>query len=134
MHQNCTIVRKNGRYHACFAVEQDRQPLPKTGKEVGVDLGIKYLAVTSFFTSPCYLRKSERRLKQLQRLVSKKKKGSHRRKKTIHLLARLHERIANQRKDTAHRISHQLVKRYDLLAFSMARGSRASVSSYGIGK
>ncbi|SMO90210.1 RNA-guided endonuclease InsQ/TnpB family protein [Melghirimyces algeriensis] len=118
--KTCSIVKKNGRYYACLAVEQALKPLPKTGKEVGVDLGIKHLAVTSdeqFFASPHPLRRSERRLKQLQRLVSKRKKGSHRRKKAICLLARMHEKIANQRKDYTHRISHQLVKRYDLIAF-----------------
>ncbi|OYD07607.1 RNA-guided endonuclease InsQ/TnpB family protein [Paludifilum halophilum] len=117
--KTCSIVKKNGRYYACLAVEQALKPLPKTGKEVGVDLGIKPLAVTSdeqFFASPHHLRRSERRLKQLQRLISKRKKGSHRRKKAIRLLARMHEKIANQRKDYTHQISHQLVKRFDLIA------------------
>ncbi|OYD08432.1 hypothetical protein CHM34_06255 [Paludifilum halophilum] len=83
--KTCSIVKKNGRYYACLAVGQALKPLPKTGKEVGVDLRIKPLAVTSdeqFFASPHHLRRSEHRLKQLQRLVSKRKKGSHRRKKS----------------------------------------------------
>ncbi|PTX61288.1 putative transposase [Melghirimyces profundicolus] len=118
--KTCTIVRKNGRYYACLTAEQALKPLPKTGKEVGVDLGIKHLAVTSdeqFFAPSQQLRRSEWRLKRLGRLVSKKKKGSHRRKKAIRLLARMHEKIANQRKDYAHRISHEWVLRYDLIAF-----------------
>src|SRR5699024_11762306 len=54
---------------------------------------------------------------RLQRIVSKRKKGSKRRSKAVQLLARKHEQIANQRKDTNHKVSRQLVDNYDLIAF-----------------
>lgn len=59
----------------------------------------------------------EGHLKQLQRAVSRKKRGSNRRKKAVHVLAQLHEKVANQRKDYAHKLSRQLVNRYGLIAF-----------------
>ncbi|WP_229751883.1 transposase, partial [Marinithermofilum abyssi] len=65
-------------------------------------MGVKHLAVTSdekYFDHPKYLRKSERKLKWLQRMVSRRKKGSNRWRKAALMLAKCHEYIANQRKD-----------------------------------
>lgn len=118
--KTCTIIQKNGKYYACLSAEVEANPLPPCRDAVGVDLGVKTLAVTSdgsYFESPQYLRKSEKRLKRLQRGVSRKKKGSNRRKKAVRVLARLHEHVANQRKDYAHKVSRQLVNRYGLIAF-----------------
>jgi putative transposase len=56
-------------------------------------------------------------LKHLQRSVSKKKKGSNRRRKAVLHLAKLHEHVANQRKDHAHKVSRKLVNQYQLIAF-----------------
>lgn len=118
--KTCTVIQKNGKCYVCLSCEVDSVPLPDSAERVGVDLGVKTLAVTSdseYFESPKYLRKSEKRLKRLQRFVSRKKKGSSRRKKAVCVLARLHERVANQRKDYAHKVSRQLVNRYGLIAF-----------------
>lgn len=118
--KTCTVIRKNGKYYACLSAEMELKPLPTCTDAVGVDLGIKTLAVTSdgeYFESPKNLRKSEKHLKRLQRAVSRRKKGSNRRKKAVRVLARLHEHIANQRKDYAHQVSRQLVNRYGLIAF-----------------
>jgi putative transposase len=118
--KTCTITVKNGRYYACLACEVKAQPLEQTKRHVGVDLGVKHLAVTSdgqFFASPKYLRQSEAKLKKQQREVSRKKRGSNRRRKAVMLLARQHERVANQRKDYAHKVSRTLVNRYDTLVF-----------------
>ncbi|MBM7715311.1 putative transposase [Bacillus thermophilus] len=117
--KTCTIIRKNGKYYVCFACEIE-QVVHVTGKQVGVDVGIAHLAITSdgdFFDNPKHLRKSERQLKRLQRIVSRRKKGSNRRRKAVLLLARKHERIANQRKDTNHKVSRKLVDQYDLIVF-----------------
>ncbi|KRE97967.1 hypothetical protein ASG89_29120 [Paenibacillus sp. Soil766] len=118
--KTCTIIVKNGCYYACFSCEVEAVLLEPTGRQVGIDLGIKHLAIPSEgkpFESPTYLRKSERKLKQLQRAVSRKKKGSNRRKKAVLLLAKQHEKVANKRKDHAHKISNSLVQSYDLIAF-----------------
>lgn len=70
-----------------------------------------------FYYAPKYLRKSERQLKKLQRIVSRRKKGSNRHKKAVALLVKKHEYIANQRRNNAHKVSRQLINHYDLIAF-----------------
>ncbi|WP_066295622.1 RNA-guided endonuclease InsQ/TnpB family protein [Bacillus sp. FJAT-29937] len=119
--KTCTIVHKNSRFYVCFACEMTEAVSElKTNQSVGVDLGVTHLAITSdgqFFDNPKHLQKAERRLKQLQRAVSKKKKGSNRRQKAVRLLAKWHEHIANKRRDTAHKVSRQLVSNYDLIVF-----------------
>ncbi|WP_281889690.1 transposase [Paenibacillus sp. YYML68] len=118
--KTCTVIQKNGKYYACLSVEVERQQLPHCSEQIGVDLGLKHLAITSegeTFDAPKYLRKSEKRLKRAQRSVSRKKRGSNRRKKAVRELARLHEHVANQRKDYAHKLSRNLVSRFGLIAF-----------------
>ena len=118
--KTCTVVSKNGKYFVCLSCEHETQDCLVSNKMVGVDLGIKNLVTTSdgrFFPSPKFLRKSEHQLKRLQRMVSKRKKGSNRRKKAVKLLSKKHEYIANQRKNNAHQVSRQLVDQYDLIAF-----------------
>ncbi len=119
--KTCTIVHRNNRFYVCLSCEvPKRTNVSKTNKSVGVDVGISHLAVTSdgeFFDNPTHLKYAERRLKQLKRDVDKKKKGSNRRKKAVMLLSKWHEHIANKRKDTAHKISHKLVKEYDYIVF-----------------
>lgn len=118
--KTCTIIQKNGKYYACLSTKIEPKQLPQCTDAVGVDLGVKTLAVTSdgeYFESPKCLRKSEKHIKRLQRSVSRKKNGSNRRKKAVRVLARLHEHVANQRKDYSHKVSRQLVNRYGLIAF-----------------
>ncbi|MFK7697582.1 RNA-guided endonuclease InsQ/TnpB family protein [Paenibacillus sp. HJGM_3] len=111
---------KNGRYYACLSCEVEAQPLPKTNRHAGVDLGVRQLAATSdgqVFAAPKYLRNCEAKLKRQQKNVSRKQRGSNRRCKAVMVLARQHEHVANQRKDYAHKISRRLVNMYDLIAF-----------------
>ncbi len=70
-----------------------------------------------FYKHPQFLRDAERKLKRKQRAVSRKKKGSNRRRTAVRDLARLCQHIANQRKDYAHKVSRKLVNRYGLIAF-----------------
>ena len=118
-HIKTAIVRRNaGRYYVCFAVETEPNPLPGNGAVVGLDMGVSNLVTTSdgeFFGPPEYLRQSERRLRRLQRKVSRRVKGSNRRRKAVRELQRTHEHIANQRKDTAHKIARKLVDEYDVI-------------------
>ncbi|MFD0959128.1 RNA-guided endonuclease InsQ/TnpB family protein [Paenibacillus chungangensis] len=87
---------------------------------IGIDLGVSQLAITSDgdrIESPKFLRKSEEKLKRKQRAVSKKKHGSNRLRKAVRDLARLHEKVANQRRDYAHKKSRELINTYGLIAF-----------------
>ena len=75
-------------------------------------MGLKDFVVTSDgdkIDNPKYLRKSEERLARRQKKLSKKKKGSNNRNKQRKKVAKLHEKIANQRKDFLHKVSHQIV-------------------------
>ena len=93
-------------------------PIEQTGAMVGIDLGIKELAITSdgqHFQNPKHLSKSHKKLAKLQRELSRKSKGSSNKNKARIKVARLHERIANQRMDNAHKMTTQLVRDYDLI-------------------
>ena len=100
----------------CTDVEID--PLPSTGAAVGIDVGLKSFAITSDgveYPNHRYLHKSERKLARLQRRLSRKTKGSKRREKARIAVARMHERIGNQRNDMLHKLSTDLVRQYDVI-------------------
>lgn len=81
---------------------------------VGIDLGIKKYLVASNgkeYDNPKYLRKAQSKLKYIQRKYSKYKG-----KRTKHTLAKVHEKVANQRKDFLHKTSSELIKNHDSLA------------------
>jgi putative transposase len=88
---------------SCAAVPAN--PLPPTGEETGIDVGLKVFLVTAqgvVFENPRYLRKAERYLAKCQRRVAKRKKGSHRRRQAVTLLARAHQTVKRQRADFHH--------------------------------
>ena len=94
------------------------EPLPSTGAVVGLDMGLKAFAITSDgmeYPNHKYLSKGLRKLARLQRQLSRKSKGSRRREKARVKVARLQEHIANQRQDTLHKLSTDLVRQYDLI-------------------
>lgn len=94
------------------------QPLPSTGKSVGVDLGIKDLAITSDgvkFPNGKYTYAAEKKLARLQRSLSRKAKGSANWEKARLKVARLQEHIANQRRDAMHKVTTSLIRDYDVV-------------------
>jgi len=103
----------SGKYFASILCEVEKTIKPKKkGKQIGIDLGLKSFFVASdgeTVDSPQYLRKSETKLKRLQQILSRRKKGSNRRNKARMNVARIHEKIVNQRKDFLHKLSHRLV-------------------------
>jgi len=117
--KTCSIKRKNNKYYACFSCEVDTQALPKTGNVVGIDVGVANFVITSdgeFFPKQDSYRKAEKRLKYLQRMVSRRNKGSNRRRKAVNLLSKQHEKVSNQRKDIAHKVSTKIIQENDLIA------------------
>lgn len=93
-------------------------PLPCTGAVVGVDLGVKDLAITSDgfkYPNNKYTAKSEKRLAKLQRQLSRKTKGSKNRDKARIKVAKLQERISDQRRDAMHKLTTDLVRNYDVI-------------------
>jgi putative transposase len=118
--KTCSIMVKNGKYYACFSSEVEPKLLPKTGKRVGIDLGLTSFLVTSnreLKEAPKTYRKAEKELAKAQRKVSRRIKRSKRRKKAVILLAKQHEKVSNQRKDLAHRLAKELVEKYDGIAY-----------------
>lgn len=109
----------SGKYYISLCcVDVPVEEFEKTGSVVGLDLGIKDFAITSDgskIENPKFLRKSEKQIKQLQRQLSRKQKGSNNRAKAKIKLARRHEKVANQRKDFLHKITTNLVKNHDLI-------------------
>ncbi len=114
--KNCTVSKtKTGKYFVSIQCEiETAEPTPLT-ESVGIDLGIKTFAVLSDgppIESPKHLRKAERLLKIRQRRLSRKVKGSNGRAKARHVVATIHEKIANQRKDFHHQESRKIVNRF----------------------
>ena len=109
----------SGKYYVslcCTDVEINR-PEP-TNKSVGIDLGIKDFAITSDglrFKNPKYLKSSLEKLAKFQRNLARKTPGSHNYEKNRIKVARLHEYIANQRRDFLHKVSSALIKTYDII-------------------
>ena len=100
------------KYYVSILVEEEITPLPKIDKKIGIDLGIKDFAVTSdgeIFDNPKWLRKSEQRVKFLQRSLSRKKKGSKNREKSRLKLAKAYEKLVNQRQDFLHKLSSKII-------------------------
>jgi len=118
--KTCSIIIKNGKFYVCFSCENIKVKWSKkTKKKVGIDMGLTSFLATSngeLKEAPKTYRKAEKQLAKAQRKVSRRKKGSQRRKKAVKILAVKHEKVANQRKDLAHKLSRELVRDNDLIA------------------
>jgi putative transposase len=92
-----TISREADGYYVCFScADVPVQPLPATGHETGIDLGIEAFVTLSNgdrIFHPGWYRKAERALKTAQRRVSRRRKGSNRRRKAVQLLAKAHQQV-----------------------------------------
>ena len=112
-----TVSQRAGRWYVSLTVEREDKPVmkPPNGGAVGVDLGVKTLATLSDGTvveNPRYLRKSERKLRRAQQVLSRKTKGSNRRANARVKVAHLHARVANQRSDAMHKLTTRLANKY----------------------
>jgi len=118
--KSVTISRSpSGRYFASILCEVEIAPKPKrTDKALGIDLGLKSFLVTSDgerIDPPQHYRRTETKLVKLQRQLSRKQQGSKGREKARLKVARLHEKIANQRADFLHQLSRRLVDENQVL-------------------
>jgi len=127
---NITVERTNtGKYYASICIETEVRPLPKTGKQVGFDLGLKDLLIGSDGTRverPKFSYAFKDKLAQEQRKLSKMRTKLERAKlnldecknyqKQRHKGAKLHEHIVNCAKDFSHKLSIELVRSYDFIA------------------
>ena len=127
---NITVGKTStNKYYASICIETEVQPLPKTGKQVGFDLGLVDLLVGSDgtrFERPKFNYHSKDKLAKEQRKLSKMRAKLERAKlnldecknyqKQKHKVAKLYEHIANSAKDFNHKLSRKLVEEYDLIA------------------
>lgn len=136
------VSEKAGKWFVSIQVEETINPSAKPEAIVGVDLGIKTLAVCSdgtTFDNPKALKSNLGRLQRRSRQMSKKGKGSKNRKKAQRKLARLHYKISCVRKDTIHKITTYLTKTKskvvieDLNVSGMMKNRRLSRSIQDLG-
>jgi putative transposase len=95
------------------------EPYPNTNNNIGLDVGLTDFAISSdgeHFENHKHLRKSEKKLAKLQKQLSRKSRGGQNRNKARIKVARLHEKVTNQRNDTLHKLTTDLVRRYDIIA------------------
>lgn len=108
-----------GTYFVCILIKEQYQPKEKTGAVCGVDLGLKDFAITSDgikFKNNRYTQKYKTDLAKAQKHLSRKQEGSNSFERQKRKVAAIHEKISNTRQDTLHKVSHQLVSEYDIIA------------------
>jgi putative transposase len=108
-----------GKYYVSITCEVSHKPFDKTGSRVGIDTGIKDLAILSDgskYENIKTLKKNLKKVKYNQRQLSKKQKGSSSRNKQKQKLAIVHEKITNIRKDYLHKVSTEIVKNHDIIS------------------
>ena len=109
---SATVSRKaSGRYYITLQVEEEHEVLPNLGGKTGIDLGLKDMYTDSAGNkteNPRTLARHEKKIRRLQRAVSRKKKGSGNREKARKRLAREHEKVADIRNDLQHKITYRL--------------------------
>lgn len=123
--KSCTISQvPSGKYFISILVDTENIQLSKCNNKVGIDMGLKDFAITSdgkVFSNPKWLRKSEERLRKLQKDLSRKKKGSKNRNKARLKVAKLHEKISNQRKDFLQKVSSQIINENQVIVIEDLR-------------
>lgn len=114
------ILHKAGKWYACFACEMpEPEPLEKTGRVIGLDMGISAMITTSNgdrVDNPQYYRQAQADLRRKQRKLARAQRGSKNRQKALRAVQRQQELVANQRRDYLHKLTYALVQGYDGIA------------------
>ena len=113
-------VRREGRrwWVTIRCVDVPAEPLPPTGRQVGVDLGVNVLVATSdgvLIANDRHAQHAARRLARAQQDLATKQRGSQHRRRARERVAAAHRRVRNRRTDTLHQLSRQLVNDHDLI-------------------
>jgi putative transposase len=119
----------DGWYVSFSCAEVPTQPLPKTGRETGIDVGLKVFLVTAdgnMIANPRHYRKAGKALKKAQQRISRRKKGSNRRKKAVRLCAKQHQHVRRQRADFHHKTALMLVRLYDVVFYEAIQPANLS--------
>jgi putative transposase len=108
----------DGWYAIVSCADVPAQPLPTTGRETGIDVGLKVFLITAdgeVVENPHLHRRGEKKIAKAQRVVSRRKKGGHGRRKAVGLLQRAHQHIKRQRADFQHKTALKLLRQYDTI-------------------
>jgi putative transposase len=130
--KTCRVTCKAGKWYVSFSCEVEKPgPLPKAGREIGIDLGLLRLATLSDgepISNPRWYRRIERQLRVIQRMIARRMLGGSRRRKAVRRLQRLMVKVANARKDYLNKFANDLIRRFDRIVLedlrvaAMARG------------
>jgi len=131
-----TLKRESsGKWFAIFSVQEEKcVPKENNGEKVGIDLGLTNFAALSngrFIKNPRHFKKHEEHLASLQKRLSRCKKRSRNRRKAKVKVAVEHERISNCRSDFHHKLSHELVNSYSLIALEALRSKEMAEQNFG---
>ena len=119
------LLKKADGYYVQFYIDVERREVVEpSGATIGLDVGLKEFYTDSngeTVDNPRFLRKGEKRLKQAQRRVSRKEKGSNNRRKARQLLGKRHLKISRQRKDHAVKLARCVIQSNDCVAYEDLR-------------
>jgi putative transposase len=128
--KTCTIKREIHHWYVIFTCEREQEMVYHPAEEsVGIDLGLVHFATLSdgsTIENPRHLRQAEHKLKKLQEALSRKKRGSKRRRKAAQRVGKTHRHIRNQRKDFHHKEARKLVTQYQTMVFEKLAPSNMS--------
>jgi putative transposase len=118
--QASVTLSGDGHWYIAFSCDAvPARPVAKTGETVGIDVGITTFAALSdgqLVDNPRAYEVAQRSLATAQRRVARRKRGSHRRRKSVALLARQHDKVARVRRDFHHKTAFSLVEQFDSIA------------------
>ena len=129
-----------GRWHIAFAVIPAPVPAPGNGQTVGIDRGVAVSAALStgqMLCAPALTGRERTRLRRLQRSLARAKRGSNRRGRVRHAIARLRARESDRRKDWVEKTSTELARQFDLIRVealkiqNMTRSARGTLEAPG---
>jgi putative transposase len=117
--KTCTLRRNaSGDWDVSFSCEVNVEPLPLKQEAIGIDVGLGTFATLSNgeeIANPRFFRKSAKTLAKAQRKLSVLKKGTSERRKQGKVVAKVHEKISNQRKDFCHKASKKIIEQYQFI-------------------
>lgn len=114
------VVRRHDGYYGQFLIDHQREESKElTGRQIGLDVGLNHFYTDSFgekVDNPRFLRKDERKIKRLQRRLSKTEKGSKNRIKARRKLGRAHLKVSRRRNDWVCKLALRVIQSNDLVA------------------
>jgi putative transposase len=121
--KTASVTKKADGYYLTLSLEDKTVPEIKPdfnpGSITGIDVGLKEFLTTSegeTVTIPQYYRKAQKRLRVIQKRVSRRKKGSRRKQKVVKQLGKCHKKVADKRKDFHFKTANWLLSKYDVIA------------------